>query len=782
MKYRYFIILFLQIIGTSFCQVENGQWKSLTSVLKNNDIVSMNNILFSATEGGLFILDNNEYKTLTTVNGLEGVNLTTLAIDLDSNLWVGGNSPHGFLQVYNPFIGESVQVFDFGLTKILDIQIKNQFCWALFKSGQDYGIMKFIYNDGWQYLDSYKNFPTTTGSLHCFLATDSTIYLGSETGILFSNISNNMKDPFSWSLLDDSSNMRISSIRSQFDKILYSSNNAIFEYNLNDNISSEINFSFNLISVSNFFIIEDGLLIVDGEKIILRKSGNDHFIQVGSVVNSIFEDNQTIHAGTNHGFITIKNDLEFSRFVPNSPVTNNFSSIKLLRDGRLVCGSSEGLSIYNDSGWRNILEITRNESEYINENYNFDLFISDTIPFDFGEYISDIEEGPDGLIYCAIRGSRVLQSNPSRRSGGIIIIDIDDPENVTVIDTTFLSYYTSSGNSVPYQVVLDIEFDSDGNMWVANPYCTNGNKPIHVRTLNGEWQHFDSSVNNIKISQSPISIEFDSWNRVWVSSFQAEEANLGIYPNGGISIINYTGEPGSSDNFTYNIVKFDETVWSLAMGSNDRLYFLTPSGLDYYDLKEGSNPILRENSFSFYPNISFGNGSGIKIDHQGNIWTYSASQGIHVLSENTSYWPDINGIRSSNSSLLSDEIRDIDFDSINNLIYIATNQGISVLRTPFGKEKLDYSNIKIFPSPFRIPQDRSLKVNGLPYNSSMSIMMLDGKTVRNIKTQGISIDGDQLIWDGRDESGEFVSSGVYLIALYGKAKSSHMEKITVIKN
>ena len=39
-------------------------------------------------------------------------------------------------------------------------------------------------------------------------------------------------------------------------------------------------------------------------------------------------------------------------------------------------------------------------------------------------------------------------------------------------------------------------------------------------SINGEWQHFESSVNNIKISQSPVSIEFDSWNRVWVSSFQ----------------------------------------------------------------------------------------------------------------------------------------------------------------------------------------------------------------------------------------------------------------------
>jgi len=102
MIFRYLIILFLQIIGISFGQVENGQWKSLTSVLNNNDLVSLNNILYSATDGGLFVLENNEYKTFTTVNGLEGVNLTSLAIDLNSNLWIGGNAPNGFLQVYNP--------------------------------------------------------------------------------------------------------------------------------------------------------------------------------------------------------------------------------------------------------------------------------------------------------------------------------------------------------------------------------------------------------------------------------------------------------------------------------------------------------------------------------------------------------------------------------------------------------------------------------------------------------------------------------------------------------
>ncbi|GIS54931.1 hypothetical protein Ct9H90mP29_19730 [bacterium] len=90
--------------------------------------------------------------------------------------------------------------------------------------------------------------------------------------------------------------------------------------------------------------------------------------------------------------------------------------------------------------------------------------------------------------------------------------------------------------------------------------------------------------------------------------------------------------------------------------------------------------LIRENPYSYFPNISFGNGAGISIDRQGNIWTYSPSQGVHVLLENTSYWPDINGFRTNNSPLLSDEIRDIDFNEKLNLAYIATSKGVNVLR------------------------------------------------------------------------------------------------------
>ena len=245
-------------------------------------------------------------------------------------------------------------------------------------------------------------------------------------------------------------------------------------------------------------------------------------------------------------------------------------------------------------------------------------------------------------------------------------------------------------------------------------------------------------------------------------------------------MLTFSGIPYEPSDFNWDIINYSGTVWSLALGMDDRMYFLTPTGLNYYDLKNNSNPIISENLYSYFPNISFGNGAGISIDNQGNTWTYSPTQGIHVLLKNTAYWPDINGFRSTNSPLLSDEVRDIDFDENKNLAYIATSKGINVLRIPFGNPKLNYNSVKIFPSSFYIPNSNSMKVDGLIYESSMLIMTLDGKVIKKIPSKGLNIDGDQLSWNGKDRNGEYVSSGVYLIMIYGEDGSRHEEKITVI--
>ena len=488
---------------------------------------------------------------------------------------------------------------------------------------------------------------------------------------------------------------------------------------------------------------------------------------------------QGIIIGTNLGLKSINNNMEIFSFVPNAPASSKFTALEVLNDGRLVAASSNGLSIKDFDGWRNILEVKINESLNINEKYNYDEFIADTIPYDFGDAVSDIEQGPDGLVYVGIEGTYPTFSNPDRIGGGILVIDIDDAENISVIDTTILSYYTSSSSSRPYIVVKDLEFDQFSNLWVANAYATNKNNPIHVKNISNKWNSYGSSESQNRISQSPISIAFDSWSRPWFGAFKAEEANLGIYPDGGIFLLNYNGDAINPSSFSWNSIVNNSTIWSIGFSGN-RLYYLTTTGLNYYDIVNGQSPLAGQNQYPYFPNIAFGGGSKLKVDEQGNVWTLSTTQGIHVLLENTTYWPTINGLRQSNSPLLSDEVYDMDFDNERKLAYIATSKGISVLKIPFGKSYEDYSSLKIFPSPFKINEHNFMTIDGVPFNSSMKILTLDGLVIRDIKSRGLSLDGDQIKWDGKNNKGKTVLSGVYLIAIIGSNGENTFEKITVI--
>ena len=621
--------------------------------------------------------------------------------------------------------------------------------------------------------------------MNCFSVNDSIVYAGMTGGLYYASITDNMKDPNNWNILIPDFDYEITSMVLDDYQLSFTTSNKIFKYDINTEILNEIEFSFELQYIHKHAITTEGIWFADGDRFFLKTDSIDYLINDNQYISDFDYKSSQLIAGSNSGFLFIEKNNDggygINRLIPNTPATGSFSSITVLGDGRLVGGSGRGISIYDNEGWRNILEIKTNGTLSINDETDYDYFIADTVAYDFGEYIADMEQGPDGLLYCAIRGSRVYSGNPPRWSGGVIIIDVDDPTNITTIDTTFLSYHTTSGNSIPYQVTLDIEFDNNGNLWIANPYCINGNNPIHVRSMNGIWKHYGSSETSTRISQSPSSIAFDNWNRVWVSAFQAEEANLGIYPNGGIAVLTFDGSPFEPNDFSWNIIDYSGSIWSLGMGLNNRLYYLTPSGMNYYDIDNNSNPVINENLYSYFPNISFGDGAGISIDPNGNIWTHSPTQGIHVLLENTSYWPDINGFRTSNSPLLSDEVRDIDFDEEKNLAYIATSKGVNILRIPFGNPKLDYNNLKVFPSPFYIPSQRPMKVDGLIYGSSMFVTTLDGKVIRHIKSLGIETDGDQLSWDGRDSDGDYVSTGIYLLLIYNKDGSRTEQKITVIK-
>ena len=786
------VFLFSILIG----QVKIGDWEAYTSPLKINETIISGDSIICATEGGLLIKSWDNYKTLTTIDGLFSVDLSTIEQDAFGNLWIGGSTPMGFIQIYNFNIG-SIEVFDFGLTEITDIHIDSENAYAAFIDGQDIGIVKFVYsNDKWSYRDIYRNFPVTVDEingleiLHTTLNSERNIFLATNKGLFLGKISTNLKDPNNWQrgfcCFDDGP---IKAMTTYQDGIAF-----IFDEDGNDTAKvyyiypSEESFSYDNLDIpiplefeEMIFDNDNDLFGIKNKTVYSQKNAFYPMIQQVGLNSLMLGLDQEIIIGSDLGLKSLQPNMEILSFIPNAPASSKFTALKVLQDGRLVGANSNGLSIKDYSGWRNILEVKVNGSDNINNDYDYSEFIADTIPFDFGDAVADIEEGPDGLVYLAIEGTYPTFSNPERQGGGILIIDIDDLTNITAIDTSIFSYYTSSSSGRPYIVVKDIEFDLFGNLWAANAYSTNKNAPIHVRNVDNIWRSYSSSETSVKISQSPISLAFDNWSRPWFGAFKAEEANLGVYPDGGIFVLDYNGTAVQPSSFFWESILYNKTIWSIGF-SNNRLYYLTTTGLNYFDTNNGQNPIVGENLYSYFPNISFGGGSKVKIDEQGNIWTSSTTQGIHVLLENTTYWPNINGLRQSNSPILSDEVYDIDFDEKRKLAYIATSKGISVLKIPFGDSYDSYDKVKIFPSPFKLNKHEFLIVDGLPFNSSMKILTLDGLVIRDVKSSGFSVDGDQIKWDGKNDNGEYVVSGVYLLSIIGSNGENTFEKITVIKN
>ena len=90
------------------------------------------------------------------------------------------------------------------------------------------------------------------------------------------------------------------------------------------------------------------------------------------------------------------------------------------------------------------------------------------------------------------------------------------------------------------------------------------------------------------------------------------------------------------------------------------------------------------------------------------------------------------------------------------------------------------NNVKIFPSPYYLPSNYPMVIEGLLYDSHLKVITLDGKVISKVVSNGIQNDGQQLKWDGKDDRGNYVDTGVYLLMIFNKNGESTMEKITVI--
>jgi hypothetical protein len=159
----------------------------------------------------------------------------------------------------------------------------------------------------------------------------------------------------------------------------------------------------------------------------------------------------------------------------------------------------------------------------------------------------------------------------------------------------------------------------------------------------------------------------------------------------------------------------------------------------------------------------------VEFDKRGNVWVGSVN-GIARLDAVRGMGEVYNTI---NSGLVSNNVNSIHYDAYTGQVFVATDQGISVIASTIGTPAADVFSVAAFPNPFVIDDAADELEFNYDESGIIRIYAMSGDLVAEFPV------GQR--WDGKNGQGEDVASGVYLFALTSDAGAVGRGKILLIR-
>ena len=128
-----------------------------------------------------------------------------------------------------------------------------------------------------------------------------------------------------------------------------------------------------------------------------------------------------------------------------------------------------------------------------------------------------------------------------------------------------------------------------------------------------------------------------------------------------------------------------------------------------------------------------------------------------------------------NSPLPSNVVNAVEASRVDNKVYIGTNYGTIVYSSDAAPAADNMENVYAYPNPVRPDYSGWITVCGLMENSLVKITDAQG----SVLFQGRS-EGGMVIWDGCNQAGERVRSGVYFVLASENGSGSNYSAVTKI--
>jgi hypothetical protein len=349
--------------------------------------------------------------------------------------------------------------------------------------------------------------------------------------------------------------------------------------------------------------------------------------------------------------------------------------------------------------------------------------------------------------------------NPDIFFGGSLgngLVEFEKNKVKTVFNTT--NSTLQNANGIEWVGVTGIDFDNQGNMWVAN---SGNSQAISVRKYDGEWTGF--SFPQYIIEDNTGDLIVDQNNYKWLV-LPRGKGLIVFNDNGTIDdesddevkfLNNATGQGGLPSSEIYSIAEdHDGEIW---VGTNEGIgVFYSPTSIFSPNSNFDAQQIIVEVNGYFQYLLGTESVTAIAVDGANRKWLGTKGSGVFLMSSDGTQ--ELYHFTAENSPLLSNFIRTIKINPITGEVLIGTNSGISAFKGTATDEEALQNEPYAYPNPVPNNYYGLIAIKGLPVNSEVRITDISG----NMVFQTVS-EGTQAVWDGNDMNGQRVATGVYMV-------------------
>ncbi|MCH8032240.1 MAG: hypothetical protein IH950_00600 [Bacteroidetes bacterium] len=724
----FFLLVILYSLSSFPQQITN--WKNYTDMKRVSDVNFYDNTIWAATDGGAFkfSLQDNSFSVLSKADGLQGISITSITPDNMGNVWFG--STNGVIDIYNPE--------DESFSVILDIANSNQVNKRINDLGtisdtiivsSDFGV-SLIDANSFLFFDTFFKFGEFTSNTRVNYAFKFNLfYVCTDEGIAIQKSgATNLSAPESWNTYNSSDGLpsdKALKIVKYLDAFVAATDKGLARFDGTQWLP--IIPQFNNKVVSDIISTGDSLIILSEKTIYIYQNGevlqlysSPHFLNRLSLNQEI-----DIAGASNNGILLLDSENNPEFLIPNGPAANQFPSISV--DGNGVFWSASGKD-GTGVGF-----------------YTFDKKTWTTYD------VENTPQLPNNDIYTVFNSS---DNTAYLGTWGFGFVRTDG--NLFETFNTANSGMQGIPTAPNFLVITGFGKDSRNNLWILNLRAAD-RKQLSMLTPDSLWYHFQIPAEQNRLLFTHFNLDIDPYDTKWYSSDDASKSGLFYFnemktyddPSDDRSGFITSADGLNSNDIRSIVVDRRGDVWiGTGLGVNviSQTNTITSAPTNDPSLRMSSIFTLRQQSIN-----------DIAVDPLNQKWV-ATNQGLLFVNSDGSRL--LAAYDSKNSPILSDIITSVAIDENSGIVYVGTEKGLTSFETPFIKPNEAFDELFIYPNPYVVSDGSSfLTIDGLVRDSEIKILTIDGKLVAEFSSPG----GRTAFWDGRDENGKLINSGIYIV-------------------